>query len=81
MNANELLSELNTALGYNFEEHELDAIMLTHTRYTKNTSLKAAYYASGDKSRFFKMTMEEVKLADLPKEERRELESHEDDEE
>lgn len=73
MTANELLSELNTALGYNYEEHEIDAIMLTHTRYTKNKSLKASYFASGDKSKAFKMTIEEIPLANLPHEEKLEL--------
>lgn len=73
MTANELLSELIAALGYNYEEHEIDAIMLTHTRYTKTKSLKAAYFASGDKSKVFKMTIEEIPLANLPNEEKREL--------
>lgn len=79
MNAKELLSELNTALGYNYEEHEIDAIMLTHTRYTKNTSLDAAYFASGDKTKVFKMTIEEIPAANLPDTERLAFEAEDDD--
>jgi hypothetical protein len=79
MTANELLCELNAALGYNFEEHELEIIMLTHTRYTKIKSIAAAYFASGDKTKAYKMTVEEIPLAALPKAERKELDAYEEE--
>lgn len=69
MDKNELLQEINTNLGYNFEPDLYGFNMLTHTRYTKVNSIPAAYFASLDKTKVYKITCEEVSISDLPEKE------------
>ena len=69
MNKDELLQVINTDLGYNFESDLYGFNMLTHTRYTKIQSIPAAYFASLDKTKVYKITCEEVSIDDLPQKE------------
>ncbi len=69
MNKDELLQVINTDLGYNFESDLYGFNMLTRTRYTNVNSIPAAYFASLDKTKLYKITCEDVSVSDLPNQE------------
>lgn len=68
-----LLQQINTHLGYRFHADEMGFHMLTQTRYTKIKRIPAAFFASFDGKKFFKVTCEEIPFTQLPEKEQENL--------
>lgn len=73
MTPEKVLEWINTNLGYRFHAEDYEFCMLTHTRYLNLPGINAAYYASLDGKKVFKVTCEEIDVSSLPKEESKEL--------
>ena len=70
MKAEEMLQEICTSMGYNHEPDEDGFAMLTSTRYTDIKSIPEMYVSTVDNTKVYKLTIEEVRIKDLPNEER-----------
>jgi len=76
MKKEEMLQEICTSMAYNHEPEEDGFAMLTSTRYTQIKEIPEMYISTVDGLQLFRVTIEEVKITDLPKKELETLEEY-----
>lgn len=76
MTPEEMLQIISTSMAYNHDSEEEGFEILTRTRYRDIKSISNMYVCTHDGLKIFKLTIEEVKITDLPDNELQTLNDH-----
>jgi len=75
MTKEQILTEINTELSYQFEASDAGFELLTRTRYTNNI-VNNLYLCSYEGDKLFKVSIEEIDIKDLPEKELKVFNEH-----